>query len=119
MQDERLGATVIDAYLLVLLAKKPTEPLESTLRTIELDPIACRKHFAWPENGDSPELQWFRVLRVTSLGLPSSSAAGGMTGSPVLESELQLRILDDIRTYRGGRQAAREHADNPSIAPSE
>jgi hypothetical protein len=119
MDEEQGGSVAIDGYLLLLLSRKPSAPLDSVIRSIELDPVACRKHVAWPECGDSAEVRWLRIFRVTALGLPSSLDSTGMTGSPLLESHMQQRILDDIRQYRGGRQAARQHAENPSSAPHE
>ena len=56
MNEERGGSAAVDGYLLLLLAHKPSGELDSAIRSIELDPVACRKHVAWPEDGDNAEV---------------------------------------------------------------
>ena len=117
MAQERQSGTVVDGYLLVLLNSAPGKSVEATIRALELDPTACRKHFAWPvESAIESDLVWARIFRVTAIGIPKSPKSTGMTGSPLLETPLQRKLLEDIKEFKG-RNAARQHAENPSMAP--
>jgi hypothetical protein len=117
MEEERRFKAVIDGYILFLIATQPSEELEIGVRALELDPTACRKHFAWPnEAADDPDLIWARIYRVTALGIPLSPISKGMTGSPLLNTKLQKMVLEDIKNLKG-KAAARQHAETPSLAP--
>lgn len=111
-QLEETAKSTIDAYLLVLLSKAPTPDVLDGIRALELNPVACRKHFAWPiDNAVSDELRWARILRVTCLAIPTSPSTSGMVGSPKLQDELQIAILEKIHEH-GGSAAANLHAAN-------
>lgn len=110
MEEEQRLKTVTDGYILFLLPNQPAEEIEMNVRALELDPTACRKHFAWPDNSATdPELIWGRIFRVTSLGIPRSPISAGMTGSPLLASEIEKLVLEDIKILKG-KTAARQHA---------
>lgn len=116
--QERSARNVIDGYLVLLLSEVPGDALKVVIRELELDPTACRKHFAWPVAAtNDADFAWARLLRVTSLGIPPSPELTGMTGSPLLDTPLQVRLLEDIKQLKGGN-AARQHAENPSLAPN-
>lgn len=111
MALERNDHTVMDAYLLLVsLAALPREMLY-VVRDIELDPTSCRKHVAWPLPGDSDDIVWRRLLRVTVLGLPISPQASGMTNTPTLNSDFEIRLLEDVKNLKG-RPAARRHVES-------
>lgn len=110
MNSERGDNYVVDGYLLIVLPAKPSVELWPTIRAIELDPLACRKHLAWPEDGLNPELRWLRIFRVTSLGIPSSPLATGMKGSPKLGSEVERKIVEDLKAARSAKKVAAQHA---------
>jgi hypothetical protein len=112
IEAERNDHRVMDAYLVLLNAETLPDTLFATVQEIELDPTACRKHVAWPLSGDDDDTVWHRLLRVTVLGLPTSPQASGMTNSPILDSELQKRLLRDVKALKG-KPAARQHAENP------
>ena len=115
--EERRSGAVIDGYLLILLSGTPDKSLETLIRELELDPTACRKHFAWPvDSAIELDLVWARIFRVTAIGFPKSPESMGMTGSPLLDTPLQRKLLEDIKELKG-RNAARQHAENPSLAP--
>lgn len=117
MAEERRSGAVIDGYLLILLSGTPNKALETLIRELELDPTACRKHFAWAvESATELDLVWARIFRVTAIGFPKSPESMGMTGSPLLDTPLQRKLLEDIKELKG-RNAARQHAENPSLAP--
>jgi hypothetical protein len=116
IEAERNDHRVMDAYLVLLSAQTLPDTLFATVQEIELDPTACRKHVAWPLSGDDDETVWRRLLRVTVLGLPPSPEASGMTNSPILESELQKRLLKDVKALKG-KPAARQHSENPDDNP--
>jgi hypothetical protein len=115
MAEERTDHRVMDAYLLLVSGEPLPGSLFAIVQEIELDPTACRKHVVWPYPGadeEDEEIVWRRLLRVTALGLPASPAASGMTNTPVLNSEFQIRLLKDVKDLRG-RAAARQHAEHP------
>jgi hypothetical protein len=117
IERERQSGQVVDGYLLVLLATPPDRSIAETVRELELNPTTCRKHFAWPElSVQDEDLAWSRVYRVTSIGIPPSPEFTAMTGTPILDSSLQINILTDIKDYKG-RESARRHAETPSQAP--
>jgi hypothetical protein len=112
MAEERSNHRVMDAYLLLVSDDPIPEELFGAVQEIELDPTACRKHVVWPCSGADAEIVWRRLLRVTALGLPASPAAKGMTNTPILPTELQRRLLKDVKDLKG-RAAARQHAEHP------
>jgi hypothetical protein len=117
MRTERKTENVVDGYLLILLTNPPEKSVQVVIRELELDPTACRKHFAWPEpSAEDDDLIWARIFRVTAIGIPTSPESSKMTGSPILETPLQKRLLSDIKDYKAS-EAARRHAENPSLAP--
>lgn len=115
MAEEQRHRPVVDGYILFLLASAPSKELEARIRELELDPTACRKHFAWPYAAEDPDLVWGRIYRVTPLGIPTSPVSEGMTGAPLLHVDAQRFLLEDIKNLKG-RAAARSHANKPSGA---
>lgn len=112
MAQERSEQRVIDAYLLLILPERLPPELFQVVSEIELDPTTCRKHVAWPVPGVDDEIIWRSLLRVTSLGLPDSPTASGMTNTPTLSSGLQKMLLTDVKDLKG-KPAARQHAEHP------
>lgn len=116
IEAERDDHRVMDAYLLLLSEEPMPDELFATIQEIELDPTACRKHVAWPLAGEDEEAIWRRLLRVTVLGLPPSPESSGMTNSPILDSEFEKRLLEDVKELKG-KAAARKHAKHSVDAP--
>lgn len=112
IEAERNDHRVMEGYLLLLSAETMPDVLFTTVQEIELDPTACRKHVAWPLPGEDEDTVWRRLLRVTVLGLPASPEASGMTNSPILTSDLQKELLNDVKALKG-KPAARHHAETP------
>ncbi|MCK1698158.1 hypothetical protein [Bradyrhizobium sp. 144] len=118
MQRESKVGSVIDGYLLIILDQAPDEATAGVIHQIELDLTACRKHFAWPSQvtTDEADLRWSRIYRVTAIGLPASPENSRMTGSPILEEDLQKRLLIDIKQF-GAQESARRHASDAKMGP--
>lgn len=111
MQKEQIAGKVIDGYVLILMESPPTDEVKVTIHSIELDPRACRKHFAWPDpSSDDVDLTWQRIYRVTALGIPESPETAKMTGSPLLLSSFEKQLLADIKEFKA-TDAARRHAN--------
>ena len=110
-QRESETPAVFDGYLLIHLPQRPPFELTDCIRQIELDPRACRKHVAWPEDGEAAELRWLRVFRVTVSGLPSSPTSTGMPGSPILSSALETRLMEKLRGASSPKQVALEDSE--------
>jgi hypothetical protein len=117
MKQEHETRKVVDGYLLILLPRQPNREVRALVRDLELNSTACRKHFAWPI-GDTNEadLLWLRIFRVTCIGIPDSPASAGITGSPLLQTDLEKKLLVDVKTLKG-KSAATQHAENPSLGP--
>jgi len=113
MRQERKTQKVFDGYLLTLLPAEPDGNALKFIRETELDPTACRKHFAWPKASViEVDLEWGRIFRVTAIGIPKAPEAEGITGSPTLETALQKKLLDDIKDLKG-KAAALRHVEHP------
>lgn len=60
-----------DGYLVLALKAKPTDELDTAVRTLELSTNICRKNTIWPESGDT-SASWARISDVSVLGLPDT-----------------------------------------------
>ncbi len=106
MNQEMENSTVIDGYLILAIPESPEDELRGVIRRVEMDTSVCRKHVVWPEPGDTPEVKWRRIFKVTALGLPPSPGLAKGADFPVLDG-LQKRIWDEIGDMGAARAAAK------------
>lgn len=102
------SARVIDGYLLLLLAAKPSEDLLEQVRELELSFRVCRKHVIWPLDSDTTQRP--RLDAVTVLALPDGvTAASGEVRWPELEPS-ESELWDRIHSTGGAATAQAEGA---------
>jgi hypothetical protein len=101
---EGKSGSVIDGYLVLVLALPASPQVAAEARRLESSTQVCRKQVVWPETDTTAE-PWRRLLNVTVLGLPDGWSSEVNAGWPELDLEAQ-EIWQ--RVDKSGHNAAAE-----------
>jgi hypothetical protein len=83
-----------DGYLVLALKSKPTDELDTAVRTLELSTNICRKNTIWPES-DNKSANWARISDISVLGLPDMVARSSeMLTWPIMSEDIKALWLE-------------------------